>query len=576
MTCASCVGRVEKAIAGVPGVSEAPVNLATNSASVVFDGARTGPAEIVAAIRGAGYGVETERLEAEVEGIFCASCVQKIERNLLELPGVLSASVNLATARITLEAIADTVAPDDIAEAAARAGDYRAIPVTTEATARTGGGDREERETASLRRDLIVASFLTALVFVGSMPMLFPFVELIPPRARHLTLFLLTTPVMFWAGARFFRGFWAATKHRTADMNTLVAVGTSAAYVYSTVATFAPALLSESPDDIHVYFDTSAMIITLILLGRFLELRARGRASQAIRRLADLAPRTATIVREGSEVEVPVEQVAPGDTVRVRPGERIPVDGEILKGTSAVDESMITGESLPVDKGPGDEVVGATIVRTGSFEFRATRTGRETVLAHIIKMVEDAQGSKAPIQRLADKVASVFVPTVIGLALLTFVLWLLLGPEPAFTGALLRLVAVLIIACPCAMGLATPTAIMVGTGRGAAMGIFIKGGETLETAHKLSTIVLDKTGTLTRGEMSCTDVVPADGVTTEELVRTAAAVERNSEHPVAQAVVAKARELALELPDASDFEAVPGRGVAAVLDEVPRRCGHRR
>ena len=566
MTCASCVGRVEKAIAGVSGVSEAPVNLATASASVVFDGARTGAADIVAAIRAAGYGVETERLEAEVEGIFCASCVQKIEGNLLELPGVLSASVNLATAKITVEAVTDTVALDDIAEAAARAGDYRVIPVAAEATARTGGADREERETASLRRDLIVASFLTALVFVGSMPMLFPFVEHIPLRARHLTLFLLATPVMFWAGARFFRGFWAATKHRTADMNTLVAVGTSAAYVYSAVATFAPALLSESPGDIHVYFDTSAMIITLILLGRFLELRARGRASQAIRRLADLAPRTATVVREGSEVEVPVEEVAPGDTVRVRPGEKIPVDGEILTGASAIDESMITGESLPVDKGPGDEVVGATIVRTGSFEFRATRTGKETVLAHIIKMVEDAQGSKAPIQRLADKVASVFVPTVIGLALVTFVLWLLLGPEPVFTGALLRLVAVLIIACPCAMGLATPTAIMVGTGRGAEMGIFIKGGETLETAHKLSAIVLDKTGTLTRGEMSCTDVVPVDGVTAEDLVRAAAAVERNSEHPVAQAIVAKARELALELPDASDFEAIPGRGVTAVLD----------
>ena len=566
MTCASCVGRVEKAIAAVSGVSEAPVNLATASASVVFDGARTGAADIVAAIRGAGYGVETERLEAEVEGIFCASCVQKIEKNLLELPGVLSASVNLATAKITIEAVTDTVALDDIAEAAARAGDYRVIPVAAEATARTGGADREERETASLKRDLIVASFLTVLVFVGSMPMLFPFVEHIPLRARHLTLFLLATPVMFWAGARFFRGFWAATKYRTADMNTLVAVGTSAAYVYSAVATFAPALLSESPGDIHVYFDTSAMIITLILLGRFLELRARGRASQAIRRLADLAPRTATVVREGAEVEVPVEEVAPGDTVRVRPGEKIPVDGEILTGASAIDESMITGESLPVDKGPGDQVVGATIVRTGSFEFRATRTGKETVLAHIIKMVEDAQGSKAPIQRLADKVASVFVPTVIGLALVTFVLWLLLGPEPVFTGALLRLVAVLIIACPCAMGLATPTAIMVGTGRGAEMGIFIKGGETLETAHKLSAIVLDKTGTLTRGEMSCTDVVPLDGVTAEDLVRAAAAVERNSEHPVAQAVVAKARELALELPDASDFEAIPGRGVAAVLD----------
>jgi Cu+-exporting ATPase len=569
MTCASCVARVEKAIAGVSGVREAPVNLATKSASVVFDGAQTGAAEIVAAIRGAGYGVETEQLEAEVEGIFCASCVQRIERNLLMLPGVLSASVNLATARITLEAVTGTVAPDDIAEAAARAGDYHVTPITTDTPAGTNGADREERETASLRRDLIVASLLTALAFVGSMPMLFPFVEHVPLRERHIALLLLTTPVMFWAGARFFRGFWAATKHRTADMNTLVVVGTSAAYLYSVVATFAPQLLSVSPDDIHVYFDTSAMIITLILLGRFLELRARGRASQAIRRLADLAPRVASVVRDGSEVEVPVEQVAPGDIVRVRPGERIPVDGEILTGTSAVDESMITGESLPVDKSPGDEVVGATILRTGSFEFRATRTGRETVLAHIIKMVEDAQGSKAPIQRLADKVASVFVPTVIGLALITFALWLWLGPEPVFTGALLRLVAVLIIACPCAMGLATPTAIMVGTGRGAEMGVFIKGGETLETAHKLSVIVLDKTGTLTRGEMSCTDVLPADGVTVEELVRAAAAVERNSEHPVAQAVVAKARELALELPDASDFEAVPGMGVAAVVDGVP-------
>jgi len=562
MTCASCVGRVEKAITGVSGVIEAPVNLATKSASVVFDAARAGAAEIVSAIRGAGYGVETERLEAEVEGIFCASCVQKIERNLLKLPGVLSASVNPATARIALEAVAGTVAPDDIAEAAARAGDYRVIPTTGEIAAHPAGPDREEREMASLRRDLIVASLLTALAFIGSMPMLFPFVEHVPLRARHVTLFLLTTPVMFWAGARFFRGFWAATRHRTADMNTLVVVGTSAAYLYSVVATFAPRLLSASPGDIHVYFDTSAMIITLILLGRFLELRARGRASQAIRRLADLAPRVALVVRDGSEVEVPAEHVAPGDTVRVRPGERIPVDGEILTGTSAVDESMITGESLPVDKGPGDEVVGATIVRTGSFEFRATRTGKETVLAHIIKMVEDAQGSKAPIQRLADKVASVFVPTVIGLALATFVLWLLLGPEPVFTGALLRLVAVLIIACPCAMGLATPTAIMVGTGRAAAMGVFIKGGD-----------VLDKTGTLTRGEMSCTDVTPADGVTAEELVRTAAAVERNSEHPVAEAIVAKARELALELPDASDFEAVPGRGVAAVLDGVPVLVG---
>ena len=562
MTCAACVRRVEKAMAGVPGVVEAAVNLATNSARVVFDPDETGAAAVIEAVAGAGYGVATERIEAEVEGIFCASCVQKIERRLLELPAVLSASVNLATARVTLDAVAGAVALDDIAEAAARAGDYTVRPVAG-AGAAESGPSLEERELATLRRDLVGAAVLTILVFVGSMPMLFPFVAHVPAQLRHVVLFALTSPVMFWAGARFFRGFWAAARHGTADMNTLVAVGTSAAFVYSSFVTFAPHLAAATPEEAHVYFDTSAMIITLILLGRFLELRARGRASQAIRRLADLAPRTATVVRDGVEVEVPVENVSPGDVVRVRPGEKIPVDGEILEGASAVDESMLTGESVPVDKGPGDEVVGATIVRTGSFTFRATRTGRETVLAHIIRMVEDAQGSKAPIQRLADRVAGVFVPTVIGLAGLTFALWLALGPEPVLTNAILRLVAVLIIACPCAMGLATPTAIMVGTGRGAEMGVLIKGGETLETAHRLTTIVLDKTGTLTRGEMSCTDVVPVEGVTESELIAAAAAVERNSEHPVAQAVVAKAAELGLDLPDSKAFDAVPGKGVAA-------------
>ena len=353
MTCAACVRRVEKAIASVPGVIESPVNLATTSAAVTFDAGRTGAAEVAAAITGAGYGVDTERLEAEVEGIFCASCVRRIEDQLMALPGVLSATVNLATARITLEAVAGAVTQDDIAQAAVRAGDYRVVPVVDERASDSDQPNREEREQASLRRDLIIAAALTLLVFIGSMPMLFPFVEHVPQRARHIALFLLTTPVMFWAGARFFRGFWAATRHRTADMNTLVAVGTSTAFAYSTVATFAPGLLAGADGAVHVYFDTSAMIITLILLGRFLELRARGRASQAIRRLADLAPRTATVVRDGAEVEVPAEQVEPGDIVLVRPGERIPVDGEILKGTSAIDESMITGESVPVDKGPG-------------------------------------------------------------------------------------------------------------------------------------------------------------------------------------------------------------------------------
>jgi len=563
ITCASCVRRVEKAISAVPGVASANVNLATNSARVAFDPGTTGAATVVDSIRDAGYGVGLDRLEAEVEGIFCASCVKRIEDRLHLLPGVVSANVNLATAGVTVDYVPGTVTMDDVTEAAAAAGDYRIIPKETEEGWAESRAEREERELATLRRDLIVAAVLSVLVFVGSMPHLFPFVTAIPTRVRYVLLFALTTPVMFWAGLRFFKGFWAATKHRTADMNTLVAVGTTAAYAYSALVTFAPGLFGETGTDLHVYYDTSTMIITLILLGRYLERRARGRASQAIRRLADLAPRTATVVRDGGEAEIPVGDVVPDDTVLVRPGEKVPVDGVITKGASALDESMLTGESVPVDKSVGDEVIGATLNRTGSFEFRATRTGKETVLAHIIQMVEDAQGSKAPIQRLADRVASIFVPIVIGIATVTFLIWLIWGPEPAIVAALLAFVAVLIIACPCAMGLATPTAIMVGTGRGAEMGVLIKGGEILETAHKLQTIVLDKTGTLTRGEMAATDVVATDGIAENELVRAAAAAERGSEHPVAQAVVALAADRGIDVPEASGFEATPGKGVRA-------------
>jgi len=566
MTCAACVRRVERAIAAVDGVGESSVNLATESARVAFDPATTGAGEIVEVVREAGFGVDLDRLEADVEGIFCASCVKRIEDALLRLPAVVTASVNLATGGVVVEAVAGAITMDDVARAAASAGDYGIVPKEAAADATDQAERREEREArelGSLRVRLAFAAVLSVIVFVGSMPGLFPFVMRVPTQARHVMLFLLTTPVMFWAGLRFFRGFWAAARHRTADMNTLVAVGTSAAYVYSALATFAPGLFASAGTDLHVYFDTSTMIITLILLGRFLEQRARGRASQAIRRLADLAPRTATVIRDDAEIETPVGDVVPGDVILVRPGEKVPVDGVVVRGSSAVDESMLTGESVPVDKAPGDEVIGATLNRTGSFEFRTTRTGRETVLAHIIRMVEEAQGSKAPIQRLADRVAGVFVPTVIGLAIVTFLVWLIFGPEPAAVTALLNFVAVLIIACPCAMGLATPTAIMVGTGRGAEMGILIKGGETLETAHRLTTIVLDKTGTLTRGEMVVTDVVPADGVSETELVTSAAAVERGSEHPLAQAVVADATARGIDVPALSNFEAVPGRGVAA-------------
>jgi Cu+-exporting ATPase len=388
----------------------------------------------------------------------------------------------------------------------------------------------------------------------------------VPTFALHLALLVLTTPVMFWAGLRFFKGFWSAARHGTADMNTLVAVGTSAAYVYSAVATFAPDLLAAAGAHPHVYFDTSAMIITLILLGRYLEDRAKGRASQALRRLADLAPKKAFVVKDGREIEVAASDVVPGDLVVVRPGERIPVDGVVARGFSAIDESAITGESVPVDKKPGDEVIGATINRTGSFEFRATRTGREMVLAQIAKMVEEAQGSKAPIQRLADRVAGVFVPVVIGIALVTLVVWLAFGPEPRLLTALLNFVAVLIIACPCAMGLATPTAIMVGTGKAAELGILIRGGETLESAHRLTTVVLDKTGTLTLGRMSLQEVVPAAGVAESDVLGAAASAERGSEHPVAQAIVDGARARGLAVPESGRFEATPGKGVAATVE----------
>jgi Cu+-exporting ATPase len=556
---------VERAVSAVEGVADAAVNLATNTARVSVEAGAQPTAAIVRAVRDAGYGVETTRFEAEVEGIFCASCVKRIEDGLLLVPGVIGANVNLATGRVSVEAVAGAIAMEDVAAAAARAGDYRIRSVTPEPAAAEERRSVAERESLALRRRLVVAAILTALVFIGSMPMLFPFITLIPTTARFVILFVLTTPVMFWSGLRFFRGFWSATRHRTADMNTLVAVGTSAAYVYSAVATFAPGVFARTGTAADVYYDTSAMIITLILLGRYLEDRAKGRASQAIRRLADLAPPTAVVRRDGEDVEIPVAEVKPGDTIVVRPGQRVPVDGVVTTGRSALDESMISGESVPVDKRPGDEVIGATVNRTGAFEFRATRTGRETVLAQITRMVEEAQGSKAPIQRLADRVASVFAPTVIVLAVVTFAVWRLAGPEPATTTGLLRFVAVLIVACPCAMGLATPTAIMVGTGRAAELGVLFKGGETLESAHRLTTVVLDKTGTLTRGSMVMTDVVPAEGVDETRLLSLAASAERASEHPVARAVVEGASSRGIEPSAAGDFEAVPGGGVTATV-----------
>jgi Cu+-exporting ATPase len=433
--------------------------------------------------------------------------------------------------------------------------------------------DSHEREYRKLKSDFLLAAALTALILLGSLPHMLGLMLPIPTGWLNLALLLLATPVQFWAGWRFYRGAWGALKHWQANMNTLVVMGTSAAYLYSAVATLAPGLFAAGRAD--VYFDTSALIITLILLGRLLEARAKGRTNEAIKKLAGLQAKTARVVRGGEELDVPVESVEIGDVVVVRPGEKIPVDGRVVSGESAVDESMITGESIPVMKREGDEVIGATVNGSGSFRLEATKVGQDTVLYQIMRMVEEAQGSKAPIQHLADRISAVFVPAVIGVAAVTFVIWLLLGPEPALTFALLNTVAVLIIACPCAMGLATPTSIMVGTGKGAEAGILIRGGEALEGAHKLDTIVLDKTGTLTRGEPSLTDVVE-NGIREEELLRLVASAERTSEHPLGEAIVRGAKDRELPLAEAGAFEAVSGGGIRAHVEGREVLVGSRR
>jgi Cu+-exporting ATPase len=558
MTCASCVRRVERTLSRKEGVAEASVNFAAERASVAYDLAATNPDELIGAIRDAGYGADVRETTFGVTGMTCASCVGRVERALEKVSGVLEASVNLANEKATVAYLGGEVEARDLEKAVEGAG-YGVVRGEESSVE-----DSYEREYKKLRADFLLAVALTALILVGSLPMMLGFELPIPMMWLNLALLALATPVQFWAGWRFYRGAWGALKHGQANMNTLVVMGTSAAYLYSAVATLAPGLFAAGRAD--VYFDTSALIITLILLGRLLEARAKGRTNEAIKRLAGLQAKTARLVRDGEEVDVPVEDVEIGDVVVVRPGEKIPVDGLVLSGESAVDEAMITGESIPATKREGDEVIGATMNTSGSFRFEATKVGEETALHQIMRMVEEAQGSKAPIQRLADRISAVFVPAVIGVAAVTFVVWLLFGPEPALTFALLNTVAVLIIACPCAMGLATPTSIMVGTGKGAESGILIKGGEALEAAHTLTTVVLDKTGTLTRGTPELTDVVVEDGIRDEELLRLVASAERSSEHPLGEAIVRGAKDRGLPLSEVDAFEAVSGGGIRARVE----------
>jgi Cu+-exporting ATPase len=568
MTCASCVWRVERTLSEKEGVAEASVNFAAEKASVTYDPTTTNPDDLIGAIRDAGYGADMRERTFGVTGMTCASCVGRVERALEKVPGVLEASVNLANQRATVEYLAGEVEPRDLEMAIQGAG-YGVVREEDSSVE-----DSHEREYEKLRADFLLATWLTTLILLGSLPIMFGFMLPIPTEWFNLALLLLATPVQFWAGWRFYRGAWGAIKHWQANMNTLVVMGTSAAYLYSVVATLAPQLFAAGRAD--VYFDTSALIITLILLGRLLEVRAKGRTNEAIKKLAGLQAKTARVMRDGEEVDVPVENVEIGDIVVVRPGEKIPVDGLVLSGESAVDESMITGESIPVTKREGDEVIGATINTSGSFRFEATKVGEDTALHQIMRMVEEAQGSKAPIQRLADRISGVFVPAVIGVAAVTFVVWLLLGPTPALTFALLNTVAVLIIACPCAMGLATPTSIMVGTGKGAESGILIRGGESLEGAHKLDTVVLDKTGTLTRGTPELTGMVVEDEIREEELLRFVASAEKTSEHPLGEAIVRGAKDRGLPLAEADAFEAVSGSGIRARVEGREVLVGSRR
>ncbi len=500
------------------------------------------------------------KAEIAVQGLHCASCVRRTETALQAVKGVVSASVNLATNRATV-----TYQPDEggrpALEAAIEAAGYEVVRASGEEDEEEAESAARDRERRRLRSRFLIGLALSAAVLAGSLGSLVPgFPAFL---GSPLLLMALASPVQFWIGARFYKGAWAAFRRRSADMNTLVAVGTTAAFGYSAAAALAPGFFRRGGLSPHVYFDTSAVIVTLILFGKLLEAGAKGRASSAIRTLAGLQPKTARVRRGGQEADIPLREVRVGDVLIVRPGERVPVDGLVVAGRSAVDESMISGESLPVAKAVGDRVTGATMNRTGAFEMRAERIGRDTVLAQIVRLVREAQGSKAPIQRLADAIAGVFVPVVMSIAVVTFVVWFDFGPAPPLTMALLSFVSVMIIACPCALGLATPTAIMVGTGKGAEMGVLIKNGESLETVHRVTTVVFDKTGTLTKGRPEVTDVVAAEGWDEGGMLALAAAAERLSEHPLAEAVLTAARSRGLEIPAVEDFAALEGRGVEA-------------
>ncbi|MBA2776212.1 MAG: copper-translocating P-type ATPase [Chloroflexia bacterium] len=595
MTCASCVRRVEQALAKTEGVSDIRVNLATERAHIAIDPAlitvdrlsdavsRAGYTSGAITLPSAGRASHIDELTFDIEGMTCASCVRRVEKALDKLDGVQEASVNLATEQATVVFDPDKVQVVTLTNAVEAAGYGASMPTPADqvGVAEVVGASTAEREDDArrIRRDAEIADLkrksLVSLA-IGAVMMLAMYLPL-PISEQNIAPIMLiaATLVQFWAGRVFYVQTWKAARHGSTNMNTLVAVGTSVAYAYSAFVTLWPQLSVRWDLPYNLYYESAVFIIALILMGRWLEARAKKHTGDAIRALMGLQSTTARVIRNSVELDIPVEAVVVGDTIRVRPGEKVPVDGVIVDGASSLDESMLTGESLPVDKSAGDAVIGATINNTGSFVFQATRVGKDTTLAQIVRLVEQAQGSKAPIQRLADRISSIFVPAILAIAAVTFAIWMVVGPDPVLSYAITATVAVLIIACPCALGLAAPTAIMVGTGKAAELGILIGNGEALEVARKIDTVVLDKTGTITRGKPSVVAIEPAAGFEESTVLTLAASAERGSEHPLGQAIVSAAEARSLSLFEPRAFASTTGKGIAAIIDDRQVAIGNR-
>lgn len=567
MTCIHCAKRVEVALRRVSGVGKAHVNLAEKTATVDYDAEQTGATALAHAVREEGFTPGATRTRMAVQGMRCASCVTQVESALNNTPGVVSSAVNSATAEVDIEYRPALVDVDGLRQAVADSGYTLAPAMEASAESVDRHADAQQSEYRTLMRKFWFAAIVSLPVMLFSYPDLIPGLREWMPMGSDTRrwvwglLGVVTLPVMLWSGSQFYAGMWSGLKHRSANMHTLIATGITAAFLYSAVAIIFPGWFPEQALA-EVFWDVTTVVVALVVLGMALEIKAKGKTSEAIKKLVGLQAKTARVIRDGKQIDIPVEEVLVGDRVVVRPGEKVPVDGVVLEGSSSVDESMITGESIPVEKREGDEVIGATLNKTGSFTFEATKVGKDTALANIIRMVQDAQGSKAPIQRVVDQVAAYFVPTVMILGILAFMVWYNVGPEPRIVYATIVIVTTLIIACPCALGLATPTSLTVGIGKGAENGILIRSGDALQTAKRIDAIVLDKTGTITRGEPALTDVVVTGDVDEDDLLAWTAALEKGSEHPLGEAIVRGAEARKLTLPETTDFAAIPGHGVS--------------